>query len=85
MLNKIFFGLKIIDIEVKLDTRNFIKISRVEIIKPGLVKKWSYESRISKFVFRITKRALWASKRFGKAQFYYRRKPEKVVMGTKSV
>lgn len=35
MLNKIFFGLKIIDIEVKLDTRNFIKISRVEIIKPG--------------------------------------------------
>lgn len=36
--NKLFFNLKIIDIKVKLDIRNFIRISRVEIIRPGLVK-----------------------------------------------
>lgn len=36
--NKLFFNLKIIDIKVKLDIRNFIRISKVEIIRPGLVK-----------------------------------------------
>lgn len=35
MVNKLFLGLKKIDIEVNLHARNFIEISRVEIIRLG--------------------------------------------------
>lgn len=37
MVNKLCFDLRIINILVKLHARNFIEISRVEIIRLGLV------------------------------------------------
>lgn len=39
VVNKTFFDLKIIDLEVKLHARNFIKIFRVEIIRHDHVEK----------------------------------------------
>lgn len=39
MVNKLFFDLKKIDVVVKLYAGNFIKISRLEIIRLGLIKK----------------------------------------------
>lgn len=40
VVNKYFFDLKINDIEVKLDARKLITISRGEIIRLGLVKSY---------------------------------------------
>lgn len=40
------FLFKIIDIEVTLNARNLIKIFRVEIVRPVLVKKvWQYKNK----------------------------------------
>lgn len=40
-----------IDIEIQLDTRNLIKISNVEIIRPGTVKKvWQYKNNFDVYV-----------------------------------
>ena len=39
MVNVLFFNLKIIIISVEIQVKNFIKKSRAEQIRPGLVKR----------------------------------------------